>query len=260
MSATPDEFEVLDELLEGDPVENARTLEAMLASVPGGDRGAVDARVVRMLENRSLGDGLLEHLELDTLRNLCERVISQQSPGLPAADDSLRWEAWTLLDVLRRSPLLVRISEAGAVDEWADVILRLVESSHFTFGPLFEQRVAGYGSRTLFVLPAIGDGRTIIQDLGAGTASYYGRRFHGRLTANGETFDMNALTAAHRTLPFGSMVRVTNPGNGRSVTVRINDRGPFVGDRVIDLSRAAAEQIGLIQPGHAEVRLALVEG
>lgn len=96
--------------------------------------------------------------------------------------------------------------------------------------------------------------------LGSGTASYYGRKFHGRRTASGETFDMGAMTAAHRTLPFGSLVRVTNPANGRSVTVRINDRGPFSRGRVIDVSRAAAEELGLIARGHATVELELIEG
>ncbi len=96
------------------------------------------------------------------------------------------------------------------------------------------------------------------QSLGDGVASYYGRRFHGRRTANGERFDMNQLTAAHRTLPFGSRVRVTNPRTGRSVVVRINDRGPFVRGRHIDLSRRAAEEIGIIRRGHADVRLELL--
>lgn len=95
--------------------------------------------------------------------------------------------------------------------------------------------------------------------LGTGTASYYGRRFHGRRTASGAPFDMNAMTAAHRTLPFGSKVRVTNPGNGRSVTVTINDRGPFHGGRVIDVSRAAATELGLIRRGHGTVELALLD-
>ena len=94
--------------------------------------------------------------------------------------------------------------------------------------------------------------------IASGNASYYGRKFHGRRTASGEAFDMNQLTAAHRTLPFGSLVRVTNPANGRSVVVRINDRGPFSGHRVIDLSRAAAEEIGLVARGHGPVQLALV--
>lgn len=95
--------------------------------------------------------------------------------------------------------------------------------------------------------------------LGSGIASYYGRRFHGRRTASGERFDMNAMTAAHKTLPFGSLVEVTNPNTGKSVTVRINDRGPYAHGRTIDLSRAAAEQIGLVSRGHGTVELALVD-
>ncbi|RXZ66463.1 septal ring lytic transglycosylase RlpA family protein [Pelagerythrobacter rhizovicinus] len=98
-----------------------------------------------------------------------------------------------------------------------------------------------------------------MRSLGNGIASYYGRRFHGRPTASGERFDMNGLTAAHRTLPFGSKVRVTNPRTGKSVVVRINDRGPFSGKRTIDLSRAAAEEIGLIRAGHGRVELELFE-
>jgi rare lipoprotein A len=92
-----------------------------------------------------------------------------------------------------------------------------------------------------------------------GLASWYGSRYHGRLTASGERFDMNAPTAAHRTLPFGSRVRVTNLANGRSVTVRINDRGPFVAQRIIDVSRSVARQLGFIQAGVARVRLHLVQ-
>lgn len=99
---------------------------------------------------------------------------------------------------------------------------------------------------------------SVVRSLGSGVASYYGRRFHGRRTANGERFNMRAMTAAHKTLPFGSLVKVTNPRNGRSVTVRINDRGPFIRGRVIDLSRAAAEEIGMIRRGHARVDMELV--
>lgn len=98
-----------------------------------------------------------------------------------------------------------------------------------------------------------------MRTLGSGVASYYGRKFNGRRTANGERFNMNAFTAAHRTLPFGTKVRVTNPRNGKSVVVRINDRGPFHGGRVIDVSRAAATELGLIQRGHGKVDLAVVE-
>jgi rare lipoprotein A len=99
-------------------------------------------------------------------------------------------------------------------------------------------------------------GSSFIQD---GIASYYAEEFHGRKTSNGETFDMNTLTAAHQTLPFGTLVRVTNKATGKSVVVRINDRGPFLKDRIIDLSRAAAEKIGMIGPGTAEVHLEILE-
>ena len=88
-----------------------------------------------------------------------------------------------------------------------------------------------------------------------GAASWYGPGFHGRLTANGERFDQNEMTAAHKKLPFGTQVRVTNPANGRSVVVRINDRGPFIGERVIDLSRGAAERIGLLHRGVGTVKI-----
>lgn len=87
-----------------------------------------------------------------------------------------------------------------------------------------------------------------------GRASWYGPGFHGRRSASGEVFNQNALTAAHRTLPFGTIVRVTNVNNGASVTVRINDRGPFGGGRVLDLSAGAARAIGMIQAGVATVR------
>ncbi len=93
----------------------------------------------------------------------------------------------------------------------------------------------------------------------SGVASYYGARFNGRPTASGERFDMNALTAAHKTLPFGTRVRVTNPRTGKSVVVRINDRGPYAHGREIDVSRAAAVELGLIQRGHGTVELALID-
>jgi rare lipoprotein A len=92
-----------------------------------------------------------------------------------------------------------------------------------------------------------------------GIASWYGGEFHGRLTSSKEVYDMNDLTAAHNTLPLGSQVVVTNLENGRSVVVRINDRGPFAKNRVIDLSYAAAKSIGLIGPGTARVRIEVLE-
>lgn len=91
-----------------------------------------------------------------------------------------------------------------------------------------------------------------------GTASWYGWQFHGRPTANGETYDMNGFTAAHRTLPFGTLVRVSLIDGSASVDVRINDRGPFVDDRIIDLSLSAARRLGMLRSGVAEVRLQVV--
>ncbi|WP_324626204.1 septal ring lytic transglycosylase RlpA family protein [Acinetobacter sp. MD2(2019)] len=93
-----------------------------------------------------------------------------------------------------------------------------------------------------------------------GIASWYGRQFHGRKTASGDTFDMNALTAAHRSLPLNCYIRVTNKDNGRSVVVKVNDRGPFHGNRVLDLSFAAAKQIGLTNSGTAKVSIERVDG
>lgn len=87
----------------------------------------------------------------------------------------------------------------------------------------------------------------------AGEASWYGPGFHGRRTASGETFNTNDLTAAHRTLPFGTRVRVVNKKTGRSVVVRINDRGPYAHGRVIDLSRASAQAIGITGVGSVEL-------
>ncbi len=94
--------------------------------------------------------------------------------------------------------------------------------------------------------------------VGEGLASWYGGKFHGRQTASGEVFDTNELTAAHKTLAFGTLVRVTHIADGRSVVVRINDRGPFVNGRIIDLSRAAADAIGLTARGVSRVRIEVV--
>ena len=88
-----------------------------------------------------------------------------------------------------------------------------------------------------------------------GVASWYGKDFHGRKTSNGETYDMYAMTAAHKTLPMNVYLRVTNLDNGRSTVVRVNDRGPFVKSRIIDLSYTAANELGVVGPGTAPVRI-----
>lgn len=91
-----------------------------------------------------------------------------------------------------------------------------------------------------------------------GMASYYGKSFAGRPTASGERFDPRALTAAHRDLPFGTRLRVTNLENGRSVTVRVNDRGPYAAGRIVDLSWQAARKLGMVDSGVARVRLEIL--
>jgi len=93
----------------------------------------------------------------------------------------------------------------------------------------------------------------------AGTASWYGPGFDGEVTASGEIFDQGAATCAHRTLPFDTMVRVTNLDNGRQATCRISDRGPFVRGRVLDVSRAVAQRLGMIAAGTAPVTLSIIK-
>jgi peptidoglycan lytic transglycosylase len=93
-----------------------------------------------------------------------------------------------------------------------------------------------------------------------GKASYYGFKYQGRPTASGEIFDINRLTAAHPTLKFGTRVRVTNLANSRWVIVRINDRGPFVEGRIIDLSQAAADELQMVQSGVVEVKVEVLSG
>jgi len=97
------------------------------------------------------------------------------------------------------------------------------------------------------------------ETIGAGLASWYGKEFKGRRTASGEKFDPTELTAAHPSLPFGSLVRVTNTKTGQNVVVRINDRGPYTHKRLIDVSQAAARELGLIGPGSGHVSIALLD-
>ena len=107
------------------------------------------------------------------------------------------------------------------------------------------------------IASAIGRGIQTVQE---GVVSWYGAQFHDRKTASGERFDSGALTMAHPSLPFGTMVRVTNLRNGRSVVVRVNDRGPFVGMRIADLSQAAASEIGMMRRGVARARIEVLGG
>ena len=106
------------------------------------------------------------------------------------------------------------------------------------------------------VLAQAGDSRV---EIGTGIASYYGAELGGNRTANGERFDPAAMTAAHRTLAFGSRVAVTNLANGQEVVVRINDRGPWGKSRIVDVSYAAAKQLGMHRTGIAKVKLELLD-
>ncbi len=110
----------------------------------------------------------------------------------------------------------------------------------------------------LAMTPLITSAKVAPGDTHVGIASYYADKFHGRKTANGERFDQSALTAAHKTLPLGTKVRVTSTKTGKSVVVRINDRGPFIKGRVIDLSRRAAKELGIIKRGLAKVRVEVI--
>ena len=92
-----------------------------------------------------------------------------------------------------------------------------------------------------------------------GISSWYGPNFHGKLTANGEVFDQYGVTAAHKTLPLGTVVRVTNLDNDKSIILRINDRGPYVGDRVLDCSYGAAKKLGFMEIGTANVEIRIIE-
>ena len=139
------------------------------------------------------------------------------------------------------------------------VSLSLRSESSDARRPRSRWRLLVLGAAVLFAAFLIelepADGGTRIKRKQKGIASWYGPGFHGRQTANGETFDMEAMTAAHRTLPFDTIVRVRHLANGRTVDVRINDRGPFKRGRIVDLSRAAAREIGLLEKGTARVEL-----
>lgn len=120
------------------------------------------------------------------------------------------------------------------------------------------------GNRSFFVmallaLPVLAQAGERRVEIGTGMASYYGSELSGNRTASGERFDPNAMTAAHRTLSFGSLVAVTNLANGQEVVVRVNDRGPWGKSRILDVSYAAAKQLGMHRSGTAKVKLELLD-
>ena len=144
-------------------------------------------------------------------------------------------------------------SGAGGGVNGIDVIAGVTADPVLALSTALDPGAAAAVADALAVAKA--DARQVRSRLASGIASWYGGRFHGRKTASGEAFDMDALTAAHPKLPFGSWVRVYNPVNGRSVDVRINDRGPFIKRRIIDLSRAAARALGVSGTHQVEISL-----
>lgn len=120
-------------------------------------------------------------------------------------------------------------------------------------------RKYGFFTMALLALPVLAQAGDRRVEIGTGLASYYGAELSGNRTANGERFDPSAMTAAHRTLSFGSRVAVTNLANGQEVIVRINDRGPWGKSRIMDVSYAAAKQLGMHRSGTAKVKLELLD-
>jgi long-subunit acyl-CoA synthetase (AMP-forming)/GNAT superfamily N-acetyltransferase len=177
--------DAFDDLLDAEPEVAAAEIARLLDADLEADRDAADAQAVQLLEDRRVGDALLDFIDLRIVEDLAERLIARQDPHSLRVDDERRWEAWALLDVLRRSSLLVRIAATGAVTPWADRMLRLIEASNFTFGPLFEQRVAGYGSRALFELPGNG-GRTVSWHQAAGRVGLISRGLLALVADTGE--------------------------------------------------------------------------
>ena len=129
---------------------------------------------------------------------------------------------------------------------------QVIETSEAVAAAIAEATPLASETATATATATVGE---VLSRLETGIASWYGGRFHGRKTASGEAFNMDALTAAHPKLPFGSWVRVRNLGNGRSVDVRINDRGPYIKRRIIDLSRAAARALGVQGTNQVEISL-----
>ncbi len=154
------------------------------------------------------------------------------------------WQ-WMTADRLTPAPQVVRAAAKQAVQTSAAIVTTVHKTEAIALTAAQRQILARLEQPTEWTHT----------EHGTGEASYYARGFEGRPTASGEPYRAAKLTAAHRTLPFGTLLRVTNERNGRSVVVRVNDRGPFHARRVVDLSRAAAAELGLVRRGRGQVRL-----
>lgn len=181
----------------------------------------------------------LERAEIvaDRLRRLGE-LVGNCEPGIIGEAIVVKVGEELIVTVDARNAALNACSRTGLALIWAENLQSAVAASSVA---VRKATVSRGGER-----------------IQTGVASWYGAEFHGRGTASGEVFDQNSLTAAHRTLPFGTVVLVTNDDNGRQVLVRINDRGPWTKGRIIDLSQAAAEEIGLTAYGIVRVTIELI--
>ena len=157
-------------------------------------------------------------------------------------------------------PLPANLSAKTSHEYWR--IHNLKRRQLIVFGFLFSIVISGCGRKKIHVgtSESLGpQGSSFPLEEKVGQASWYGDPYHGRRTSNGETYNKFTMTAAHRTLPFDTMVKVNNLENGKNVTVRINDRGPFVKDRIIDLSYVAAREIEMLKSGTARVSLDILK-
>lgn len=217
-----------------------------------------------LTENNSLGDSMRRATAV------AARLNQLQREGVDAGTITVSWQSTAGASGSRRERYIIKVGEEELVEMNSDIILpdttrnpardalqatnrlrRLMGKA----SPLRE--ISGYPKQTTSYKVAAAS--RFVRQLGGGMASWYGPGFHGNRSASGEIFNQNALTAAHRRLPFGTRVKVTNLNNGRSVVVRINDRGPFIHGRVIDVSVAAARVLGMMGSGVAPVRLDIVE-
>ncbi|NQV10527.1 MAG: septal ring lytic transglycosylase RlpA family protein [Cyanobacteria bacterium] len=173
-------------------------------------------------------------------------LLSSSGVAIPAFADSTKGPQPLVLAMSSEQPAQAKIATSPS----GNVVIRDVQDQ-----PDFEPVVRPVVPQAVASAPS----QSNVRHVTTGEASWYGPGFFGNRTANGEIFRPGTLTAAHRTLPFGTRVRVTNLRNGRITYVRINDRGPFVGNRVIDLAHGAAQKLGLISSGIAQVRLEVLQ-
>ena len=181
--------------------------------------------------------------ELSAAPNQANRPVNRNSPGAPKIRRELRRCAIVLIAVICLAPCSTTQADLST-QPTALLAVPVLAPERATFTQALAPERATFTQ-------ALAPERAIFTQ--AGRASWYGRQHQGRLTASGERFNMYRMTAAHRTLPLGTVVRVTNPANGKMVKVRINDRGPYVKGRVLDLSAAAATALGISTKGTARL-------